>query len=112
MLLSRLFIHTQLTFSRRIDQNVIALLKRYAPHASALFNIYFMSFSTRTIALRVSRVKCMVGSFTVDWSIDAQQVTQTARGVFLEEITVHWRNVWTGWEEEESVQQKRLSYIE
>lgn len=31
MLLSRLFIHTQLIFSRRIDQNVIAftLLKRY-----------------------------------------------------------------------------------
>lgn len=56
-----------------------------------------MSFSTRTIALRVWRVKCTGGSFTVDWSIDAQQVTQTTRGVFLEEITVHWRNVWTGW---------------
>lgn len=47
-----------------------------------------MNFGIRMIHIDW-RVKVADDSFTVDWSIGAQQVTQTARGVFLEKITAH-----------------------
>lgn len=64
-------------------------LKRYAAVARAVINIYFMNLDIYLIASHVRYVKSTNGSFIVDWSIDVQQVTQTARGVFLEEITAH-----------------------
>lgn len=76
-----------LTFSRYIDQNVTAcMLKRYA---AAQLLIYFMNFDIYLIASHVRHVKTTNGSFIIDWSIDVQQVTQMASGVFLEEITAH-----------------------